>query len=80
MTYLLLDYDASDLAIAPFKTKESKIITTNILSLFGDDLVTIIGNNCMVTILPWISAYVGGDIISGIYGIKLHEMTDNIFC
>lgn len=65
MIYLLLGMDPQALAVAPFTTVDKGLMTLTANQLFkrlGD---------FKVTILPWISAYVGGDITSGMYATHL---------
>ncbi|MCX7774209.1 MAG: ASKHA domain-containing protein, partial [Clostridia bacterium] len=65
MIYLLLGLNPAPLAAAPFETLNLGIHTTRGESLFG---------SCYafpVTTLPWVSAYVGGDIVSGLYANDL---------
>lgn len=72
MIYLLLAMDPQALAVAPFTTVDKKMISVPSHELFkglGD---------FDVTILPWISAYVGGDIISGMYATHLSDKEETV--
>ncbi len=70
MIYLLLGIDPISLGVAPFTTKSQEELN-GIVNEF-----TICDIN--VEILPYISAYIGGDIISGIYALNLLEEDGNI--
>lgn len=72
MMYLLLDIDPSDLAVAPFTTIDMGMEVRSSKDLFeglGD---------FDVTILPFISAYVGGDIVSGLFATHMKDKSENI--
>lgn len=72
MIYLLLNINPMDLAIAPFRTIEASIKEYDSVELFNKV------DSFNVTILPWISAYVGGDIISGLYGTHMLDESKNV--
>lgn len=80
MIYLLLDYNPEALAVSPFKTRPNHLITGSVDRLFRDcDLLKKnVNPTTKVTILPWISAYVGGDIVSGMYGTSLYDVKGNV--
>jgi len=72
MIYILLDIDPKELAVAPFKTVELNFEDYQSSQLFKSK------SNFKVRILPWISAYVGGDIVSGLYATHMMDQTGNI--
>ena len=61
----------SALAVAPFETVDLSLIQKSSEEIFKDL------NGFNVNILPWISAYVGGDIVSGMYCIDLMKEEKN---
>ena len=71
MLHLLLGYDCSGLGIYPFKTVNINTITSNFNEIFKSELL-----NCQVIILPSISAYIGADIVSGIFMCNMHKAKD----
>ena len=72
MIYLLLDMDPALLAVAPFTTVDMGLKRCASETLFTDFI------GMEVTILPWISAYVGGDIVSGLFGTHLIDQEATI--
>lgn len=72
MIYLLLDMDPEALAVAPFTTVDMGMKICDSTELFGDV------DAFKVTILPWMSAYVGGDIVSGLFATHMLDKTENI--
>lgn len=60
MGYLLMGYDTSKLGVYPFEVEHTGIQNTTIC---GIDTV----------LVPGISAFVGGDIVSGLYTLGFHE-------
>lgn len=72
MTYLLLGMDPKKLAVSPFIIKDIGIHTCDSKDIFNDieDIHT--------TVLPYISAYVGGDIISGLFATHIQDVSGNI--
>ena len=62
MIHLLMGYDCKSLGEFPFKPYNTNIIEGTPLEILGKDL-----SNAVVKILPAISAFVGGDIVSGLY-------------
>lgn len=66
MIHLLLGYDCTPLAASPFQIKEQP----------PEPLLI---NGCKVTILPWISAFVGGDITAGIYACPFTACPPSLF-
>ena len=72
MIYLLLEMDPSALAIAPFATVDMAMKVCDARELFSRT------HGFKVTILPWISAYVGGDILAGLYATHLLDEGANV--
>lgn len=72
MIYLLLEIEPSALAVAPFTTIDMGIKEIDSTEIFGKL------PKFKVTILPWISAYVGGDIVSGLFATHLIDKNENI--
>lgn len=62
MGHLLLGFDLSGLGAYPFQPVDISLIQKNFHEVFMDHTL-----NCTVTILPGISAFVGGDIVAGLY-------------
>lgn len=60
MIHLLMGYDCTPLARSPFTLKEASP------SPF-------LYKNCKVQILPWFSAFVGGDITAGMYACHMND-------
>lgn len=72
MIYFLLGLDPYPLSVSPFTTIDLKLMTYSYEELIHDQLQAI------VTILPGISAFVGADILSGIYAVNLLKQKDNV--
>lgn len=66
MIHLLLGYDCRPLAGSPFQIKEQTPEPFFI-------------KRCKVIILPWISAFIGGDITAGIYACPLTSCSPSLF-
>ena len=62
MIHLLMGYDCKGLGIFPFTPINIKQITDTYVNIIGDDFL-----GATVYILPGISAFVGGDIVAGLY-------------
>lgn len=78
MIYLLQGYDASGLGVYPYKADElnRSVVKTDIEKLFGEeakfaDMAVCSGAN--VRIMPGISAFVGADIVSGLYYLNMAD-------
>jgi len=71
MTHLLMGYDCTTLGQYPFTPVNINFITGNIENIIG------ISAEAEVIILPGISTYVGGDIVSGLYACDF-DKTDDI--
>ncbi len=61
MIHLLMGYDCDSLGVYPFTPVNIDMITGSMEELLG------IGGDARFVILPGISTYVGGDIVSGLY-------------
>jgi uncharacterized 2Fe-2S/4Fe-4S cluster protein (DUF4445 family) len=72
MIYLLLDIDPKELAVSPFTT-----IDMGLYKCSSDEFWKL-PVRCSVTILPWVSAYIGVDIVSGIFATHLKDKKENI--
>ena len=59
MTHLLLGFPCESLGVLPFRP-------TSVLAKSYDGLFTPAGINCGVHVMPWLAAYVGGDITAGL--------------
>lgn len=71
MVHLLMKYDCSGLGVFPFTPMNIEQIEGSCESILGiSDL------HARVRILPSISAFVGGDIVSGIYYCGMHQDKD----
>lgn len=73
MIYLLLGIDPEPLAMSPFTTIELGTYQCPSRELWEQ-----LNIEAKVTILPWISAYVGGDIVSGMFATNLRQEKGNI--
>jgi uncharacterized 2Fe-2S/4Fe-4S cluster protein (DUF4445 family) len=60
MMYLLLGYPCNSLGVFPFEPEFARKDVYDFSEVFGTDVC-----KCPVYLLPWISAYVGGDITAG---------------
>ena len=67
MNYLLLKIDPTSLAIAPYKADFLNTTTTKYYNIFNSNV------KAEVTVLGGFDAFVGGDILSGIYSENLHK-------
>ncbi|MCL1821077.1 MAG: ASKHA domain-containing protein [Oscillospiraceae bacterium] len=64
MTYLLLGLSCDSLGVSPFKPAHSLKSSYDYQSIFGGG-----DFNCLVRIMPWMSAFVGGDITAGLLSV-----------
>lgn len=71
MGHLLMGYDLDSLGAYPFRPVNIGLIRKSFKEIFMDSTM-----NCPVTILPGISAFVGGDIISGLYFNDFQDKRD----
>ena len=77
MVHLLMGYDCSTLGVYPFMPVNTEFILGTAKELLG----YVRGNIGMaVTIFPCISAFIGGDIVSGLYALDFAQKEDiNLF-
>ena len=68
MVHLLMGYSCETLGVYPFTPVNLDTIHTTAKELLSDEIP-----DCPVTILPGISTYVGGDIVSGLYALDFHK-------
>lgn len=68
MVHLLLGYSCETLSAYPFEPVFLEKITLAFNEVFSNDLL-----DCPVTILPGISAFVGGDVLSGLYATDMQN-------
>ena len=66
MISILLEYNLEALGYAPFETKLKNSIHTEFKRIFGEKL----GINCPLVLSGCVSAFIGGDIISGLIYLK----------
>lgn len=69
MEHLLLGYDVKGLGVAPFVPVEKGLQKISLAALFSDR-ITFVGE-FPVYIAPCISAFVGGDIVAGLYALHM---------
>ncbi|MDD3403491.1 MAG: ASKHA domain-containing protein [Hespellia sp.] len=62
MTHLLMEYSCETLGVYPFTPVNIAAIETKARDMLGENVP-----DCILKIVPGISTYVGGDIVSGIY-------------
>ncbi len=77
MIHILMGYDPGSLGVFPYtpvniKTIEGK--ASDILGISSGDIVDTDNTHCVI--FPGISAYVGGDIVSGLYYLKSIKTPD----
>lgn len=71
MIHLLMGYDCSGLGVYPFTPHSTSTIQSTFLEIFRDSLL-----QCPVMILPGISAFVGGDIVSDFLSCEFDQKSD----
>jgi uncharacterized 2Fe-2S/4Fe-4S cluster protein (DUF4445 family) len=74
MTHLLMEYSCETLGVYPFTPVNINLIQTKARDLLGAD-----APDCPLEILPGISTFVGGDIVSGIYATGLDQSQEPSF-
>ncbi len=81
MQYLLLDIPPKSLAISPFLTTSLEAFSLSFSELFGIGAQEYFGAgeqpDCPVVILPGLSAYIGADIVAGIFGTDIPTLPGN---
>ncbi|MCT4542311.1 MAG: ASKHA domain-containing protein [Vallitalea sp.] len=73
MQYLLLGINPYKLSVSPFKTIDLSLKELSYSRLFNDNLL-----DCNVTLLPGISAFIGSDIVSGLYYCDFINQEENV--
>jgi len=71
MTYLLMNLRCRSLGLAPFTPEFETNPAYEYADVFGTDTL-----DCPVLIYPYVSAFVGGDIVSGLVNIERHLERD----
>ena len=71
MIHLLMGYDCKSLGEFPFTPVNIKLIEDSFSNILNRDI-----SNVSVKILPGISAFVGGDIVSGLYSCNVDTDSD----
>lgn len=71
MGHLLMGYSCKTLGVAPFTPVNIATINEDFPKIFSSDFL-----NCKVIIMPGISTFVGGDIVSGIINTRMIESDD----
>lgn len=75
MNYFLLDKNIRDLSKSPYNVDKVNIAILDYEEIFSTSLF-----NAKVMIIPWNSAFIGGDIISGLYFSNFNNLEgSNIF-
>ncbi|PKM51967.1 MAG: hypothetical protein CVV02_02975 [Firmicutes bacterium HGW-Firmicutes-7] len=72
MLYLLTGIDPKSLASSPFSTTHMGLINISFSELFADMRLS-----CPIILMPGLSAYIGADILSGLYFSGITEMEGN---
>lgn len=67
MIHLLMGYSCETLGVVPFTPYSLERVESDVRGICGYDL------DCPVTVLPGISAFVGGDIVAGIMALELRK-------
>ena len=79
MIHILMGYDTGSLGVFPYTPVNIQTIcgrASEILEIKSNDIINIEDSHCVI--FPGISAYVGGDIVSGLYyleGIKTPDIS-----
>lgn len=69
MIHLLLDIPAQSLAVSPFTTTITELMEYDSKEIFDDK-----NFDCKVVVLPSISAYIGADIVSGMFNYNFDNL------
>lgn len=72
MQYLLAGINPKSLASSPFLTSHLDLVTVPFSELFKDMSIA-----CPVILMPGLSAYIGADILSGLFATGLEELEGN---
>lgn len=73
MVHLLMGYSCETLGRAPFIPVNKRMIRADAMRILGDGSLT-----CPVIILPAVSAFVGGDIVSGMLSLGLDRGNETV--
>lgn len=73
MVHLLMGYSCETLGRAPFIPVNKRMIRADAMRILGDGSLT-----CPVIILPAVSAFVGGDIVSGMLSLGLERGNETV--
>ena len=73
MVHLLMGYSCETLGRAPFVPANKRMIRADAMRILGDGSL-----RCPVVILPAVSAFVGGDIVSGMLALGMDKGKDTV--
>lgn len=73
MVHLLMGYSCETLGRAPFVPANKRMICADAMRILGESEL-----RCPVTILPAVSAFVGGDIVSGMLSLGMDKGSDTV--
>ena len=73
MVHLLMGYSCETLGRAPFVPANKRMIGADAMRILGDGSL-----RCPVVILPAVSAFVGGDIVSGMLALGMDKGKDTV--
>lgn len=73
MVHLLMGYSCETLGRAPFVPANKRMIRADAMRILGESEL-----QCPVTILPAVSAFVGGDIVSGMLAMGMDQGSDTV--
>ena len=76
MISILLEYDISSLGVSTYKHKLDKTVIISAKELFNDKCV--VKPDCKVILTGCVSAFIGGDILSGVIYLKYSSMYEMI--
>lgn len=68
MVHLLCGFSCEPLGTYPFSPVHTEIVRDTYQNLIGTDRL-----DCEVTVMPGISAFVGGDVVAGIYACQVEQ-------
>lgn len=71
MTYLLMNMDCRQMMTYPFACGCRDFISMDASELFGNDFA-----GCEAVIFPSVSAFIGGDIVAGLYGLEFNRASE----
>jgi len=73
MIHLLMGYDCSTLGVYPFTPVNTKLISGTSKEILG---YTLQNTEITTIVLPGISAFIGGDIVAGLYAVDIAEQEE----